>query len=294
MEIIVAEAQAHAERVEAEAAEKLANYTNKVEAEWQSCGVLRQSLEHLQSHLADVEAMYQRKVARLEEQIATLQADNVSFRGEHLSSAAGSCCHWPTNDAGTSVAAAAAAEAAEAAMAVRLAQAEVAASPMDCAGGHPHPVPTAPRTRPSSPSPATPRISPPATPRISPPTTPNMSAARFLLVGSAAIKLSAERLRAHHERIQERYRPPATMSHRKFSGELRASTEPRRNPCEAIRALTRSGEPTVLATPPWTARNSAATRNSELSRPTSPRRQAQVGHGKPRAVERPKGTQPKR
>lgn len=80
MESTVAEAQANAERVEVKAAEHLANYTTKVEAEWQTCGFLRERLLQLQSDVVDIETMYKRKVARLEEQLATLQADNASLR----------------------------------------------------------------------------------------------------------------------------------------------------------------------------------------------------------------------
>jgi len=245
MESQVAEAQAHAERVEAQAAENLANYTNKVEAEWQSCAVLRERLEQLQNDIAYVETIYKRKVTRLEEQLATLQAqaDNASFRWEP-----------PSSVAETSIAAA---------------EAEAAVLPMDSADRHPRPTPRARQRRPSSPL---------ATPRMSLSRLPKVSGA------SASTRLSVERLRAHEEGLRE-WSPPSPVSpQREPCDQLRASSEPRQNYCETILAMTRNGEHTR---PPWTARNSAATRNPELSRPFSSRHTL----GKPRAVEKPKGTQ---
>lgn len=249
----------------AEAAENLANYTTKVEAEWQSCGVLRERLEQLQTHLADVEAMYERKVARLEEQITALQADNASTR-ERLSSAAGSSCpRTLTTDAETSAAAAATEAAAAAQLALQLARAKVVVASMDSGDGHICPTHAAQQIR-----------QPPV-----PPATPRMSASRLSraeAVGASA-KLSVERLRAHDEGLQELCRPSPMSPHRKSRGELRANTEPRRNHCETSRALTRSGE---HVRPPWTARTSVAAAPSEPVHNLK----AQAGHGRP---ERPKG-----
>jgi len=253
MESAIAEAQAHAERVETQAAEHLSNYTSKLDAEWLNCATLREKLEQLQSHLKDIEAMCDRKVARLEEQIAVLQADNQSLREGRLSSVADSSCPRAPNDVESYKAA------------------------TDCADCYPCTAPAAQQERPSSPS------------------TPRMSVSQLPFEPGVSAKLSVERLRAH-ERLQEWSRPSPTSQRRKANcelrnGELRASTEPRSRPCETILAFTRNGE---HARPPWTARNSSATRNSELSRPFSPRSQAQAGPGRLRAVERPKGTQLRR